>query len=335
MLSLKRFLHASPEEEVLRKVVSLLLEKIGTDAVEGNPAERGAFRAQMRKLRESAKSEVSAEPLLIIAGSAVQAMEDYNHRITALLRRQSGELQCIVSMVTETALKIGGESARSAQRLQEIGNKFEQAGALDDLGALKEHLGDCLHSFREEARRQKAESDAAIGSLQQEIERRHLRTTAATLPDLDPITGLPRQPAGILAMQEASKTGKRLFILVVVVKGIQSVNARYGFEVGDRMLRVFKDNFENQLLRADTLFRWDGPALVVLLDRTESLEQTRAKIRRMLDTPLEATFDVEGRSVLIPISAAWYISSLMPPVAVAVKQIQSFIASQAAGITSP
>jgi hypothetical protein len=122
-------------------------------------------------------------------------MENYNRRTTALLRRQGGELQSIVAMIAETAVKLGGENTRSAQRLQEIGNRFERAGALDDLRALKAHLGDCLTSFREETRRQKAESDTAINSLQQEIERRSL--TAGAVADLDPVTGLPRHASAL------------------------------------------------------------------------------------------------------------------------------------------
>jgi GGDEF domain-containing protein len=326
MLSLKRFLNATDEATAWRRIVSLLLEKIGSAAVEGNTDEREAFRGEMSHFRESADSEESAELLFVTAGSAVQALETYNHRITAQLRKQAGELRSVVSMITETALKIGGENTRSAQRLQEIGDKFEKAGAMDDLHTLKSHLGDCLQSFREEAQRQKAESDATIQSLQQEIERRPMR--GGVVEDLDQVTGLPRQSAGILALQQAAQSGKRTCVLVMVVKGVQSVNARFGFEVGDNMLRTFKENIEKQLLRADRLFRWHGPAILVLMQRPETIEQVRAQLRRMLDAHIEETFDVDGRSVLIPISAAWLVFSLTPPGALAVKQIQAFVATQ-------
>lgn len=328
MLSLKRFLNGSEEEHALRRVVSLLLEKIGSAAVEGDSSEHAAFCTEMNQLRERAEGEATPEHLLITTGSVVQAMENYNRRTTALLRRQGGELQSIVSMIAETAVKIGGENTLSAQRLQEIGNRFERAGALDDLQALKAHLGDCLSSFREETRRQKAESDTTIQSLQQEIERRSIAARAANVADLDPVTGLLRNMAALRAMQDASQSGKRYYIAVMVVKGVQAVNARFGFGVGDRMLRAFKENVEKRLPRTDKLFRWEGPAIIVLLDRKDPLEQVRAEIRRMLDTQMEEAFQQDGRSVMIPISAAWLVSVLMPPVATAVKAIQSFIATQ-------
>src|ERR1700679_1835088 len=115
MLKIKDFLSASDGEQALRKVVSVLLEKIGTVAVRGDPAEHVEFRTEMNEIRDRAATEVSPERLFIAAGEAVQAMENYNLRIAAMIRKQGAELQSVVAMITETAAKIGGENARSVQ----------------------------------------------------------------------------------------------------------------------------------------------------------------------------------------------------------------------------
>ena len=309
MVSLKRFLYASEQEAALAKVVTLLLEKIGAGAVEGDRAAYDAFRAEMEHIGARASHDATPESPFVTAGSAVQAMENYNRQISTFLRKQ------------------GGENMRSAQRLQEIGDKFERVRAIEDIQTLKSSLGECLHTFREEAQRQKAESEETIQSLQKAVER-HEPAGSGGFEDLDPATRLPRQAAGLQAMQEAIQAGKRRYVVAMVVNRMQSVNARFGFHVGDRILRAFKENVEKQLSRADQLFRWEGPAIVVLLDRTDPIEQVRAQIRRILDGRLEEHFDVEGRAVMIPISAAWSAFHLMPPLANAIKQIQAFIASQ-------
>jgi GGDEF domain-containing protein len=231
-------------------------------------------------------------------------------------------------MITDTVARISGENARSVQRLQEIANKFDRAGSFEDLRTLKSHLGDCLQAFREEMVRQKAESDMTIRSLQLEIQRRPSIAGAVALDEMDPVTGLFRQGAGLQAMRAATDSGKRLYVLAMVVKGVQSVNARFGFEVGDRMLRAFKSKMERHLLHADRMFRWDGPAIVVLMDRAEPISQVRAQIRRMLDSHIDESFDIDGRSVLIPIAAEWLAFPLLPPVTLAGRQIESFIAGQ-------
>ena len=334
MLSLRNILNLSDEEVAFRKLISIFLEKIGSGCVRYDTGEYEAFRVEMKQLQERADHETSPTLLFITAGAAVQAMENYNLRITGFLRKQAGELRSIVSMITETAIKLGGENARAAQRLQEIGNRFEQVGALEDLQALKAHLGDCLHSFREELQRQKTESSATIRALQLEIERRPTGTDATPPEPFDHVTGLPRQSAAITALETASANGKRVYVVAMVIKGVQSVNARFGFEVGDRMLCVFKESAERQLLRQDRMYRWDGPAIVVLMERTEPIAQTRANLRRILDGHLEESFDVDGRSVLIPIAVDWTAFPLVQPVANAVKQIRAFVAGQGSPVTS-
>lgn len=334
VLSLKSFLNASESEVALRRVVSLLIEKIGSAAVKGDGDEHADFSLEMNDLRDRLAAEVASENLLIMAGSAVQTMENYNLRMSMLIRKQAAELQSVIAMVTETALKIGGESSRSAQRLQEIGNHFEKAGSLDDLKALKAHLGECLNSFREEVDRQKRESDSAIQSLQRQVGQ---SAAEITLPSgltsgepPDPVTGLPCKPVALQAMQAAAESGMRLYVVAMVVKGVQSVNTRFGFEVGDRILRTFKDNLERHLSRKDKLFRWEGPAILALMDRPEPVGQVRTQIRRILDGRLEQNFTVDGRSVLIPIHADFLIFPLMPPMSQAVRQIQKFV-----GVQSP
>ena len=329
MLKIKDFLSASEEEQALRKVVSVLLEKIGTVAVRGDPAEHLAFRNEMNELRDRAANEASPERLFVTAGEAVQAMENYNLRIAGLFRRQAGELSAVVAMIAETAAAIGGENAQPVQHLHEIARKFEQAGTFEDFRALKSQLGDSLQSFRDEMARQKAESDMTVRSLQREIQRRPATGGGVSSDELDPVTGLFRQGAGLQAMRAATESGKHLYVVAMVVKGIQSVNARFGFEVGDRMLRTFKVKMERHLLHADRMFRWDGPAIVVLMDRVEPISQVRAQIRRMLDSPIDESFDVDGRSVLIPIAAEWLAFPLLSPVSLVGRQIQSFIAGQA------
>ena len=329
MLSLKNFLNASESEVALRKVVSLLIEKIGSAAVKADGKEHADFCIEMNDLRDRLAAEVSSENLLIMAGSTVQTMENYNLRMSTLIRKQAAELQSVIGMVTETAVKIGGEATRSAQRLQEIGNHFEKAGSLDDLKALKAHLGECLNSFREEVERQKRESDSAIQSLQRQVGQTAAEIPVTSNDPPDPITGLPCRPSALQAMQAAAETGMRLYVVAMVVKGVQSVNTRFGFEVGDRMLLTFKDNLQRHLSRKDKLFRWEGPAIIALMDRPEPVGQVRTQIRRILDGRLEQNFTVDGRSVLIPIHADFLIFPLMPPMSQAVRQIQKFVGGPA------
>jgi len=327
MVSLKRYLNRTGEEVVLRQAVSLLLEKFASAAVVADERDFQAFRSDIEQLRAHADSDIAADGLLVDIGSATQALETYNRGITRFLHRQSAEMQSIVGMMTETVLKIGGEHTRSARRLQEIGDRMEGAGNVKDLVAMKSLLGDCLSSFRDETLRQKAEAENLIGDLRREIEATRERTGADTR-DLDPATELPTRDACLRAMHGAVAGGKRSYVATMVVNRVQSINARFGHRAGDRVLHGFGEFVEQQLAPSDRLFRWTGPAVVALLERTEPLEDVRRQIRKMLEAHLDQTFEIEGRSVMIPVSAAWSVFPLITTVSTAERQINTFIASQ-------
>ncbi len=330
MVSIKRHMAQSEQEIALRQVVTLLLDGIATRVAQGDRNEYETFQSNMRRIQSEVETEASGDTLLVSAGSVVQALGDYGQNTTRFIRKQGVELQNIISMLTRTVISIGAGGDRSVQRLQEIGKKLESAVELEDVQILKARLGDCLDTVREECAQQKTEANELVDSLHREIESTKERATDLTQSqDLDPVTGLLVQEAAEAALQVLLKKGGRRYLVTAVVNRMQPINARFGHTVGNQVLRTFKDFFEKQITPGDRLFRWNGPALVALLERTESLEAVRSEVRKMLDRTInDVLFDVGGRQVLIPISAAWSVFMLIPPITTATKQIQTFIASQ-------
>ena len=74
--------------------------------------------------------------------------------------------------------------------------------------------------------------------------------------------------------------------MIAVCSRVQAVNARFGYTVGDRMLGAFAEHFKKGLSARDQLFRWQGPVLVVLLERAERIERVRTEIRQFADVRL-------------------------------------------------
>jgi len=326
MISIKRFLNQDGQDVVLWQVVSLLLEKIGSDAVQADRSEFEAFGSNIKRIRESL-SDSASEYLLLNAESAVQAMTDYNQRVSKFIHRQGSEIQNVVAMLTDTVVKMSGGNTRFARSFQEIGDSLDSTPGTVDLQNLKLRLRKCLQEFQEETLQQKAEMEKVITTLQLQVEGSR-NGCEMPMEDPDPATGLPQQRSAEAAMVTNLKAGPRTYVATLVVNRMQSINARFGYQVGDRVLRTFREKIEKQLSPRDKMFRWAGPAIVVLIDRPESLEIVREHLKRILDAKFEETFELPDRSVLIPISASWSAFKLISPVSLAIKQIQSFIASQ-------
>lgn len=328
MVSIKRYLNRSDTDTPLRQVVSLLLEKIGSEAVVADENEVAAFRTDIRSLRDHVDQRSTPEEIVSTAESAAVIMEAYNNEISAFLRKQRRELKNIVTIMMETVAAITGENTRAVERLRGIGDNLERTLAAADLDTLKLNLAECLQDFRQETLRQKEEAENMIIALRRDIERGPQQSVPPELTEIDEATSLPLKDACVKAMHASIPPGKRRYVVTLVLNRLQAVNARFGFEVGNRVLCRFGEFIEQQILPEDRLFRWRGPALVAVLERPEGIDMIRAQIRRMLESRLEQTLDVEGRPVMITVSARWSAFQLTTTVAAAEKQIETFAASQ-------
>ena len=326
MVSIKEYLNRNDSQINLRDAVSSLIEKMGSSAVAVDQLEYTAFVADIERLRESLTPSMAPEAVMVVSGSASQALERYNGGVTRLVHKQGREMQSIIKMMAETVVHVGGENTRSVQRLQEIGDEFERAGSINDLQALRGHLSECLRGFREEAQRQKEQADILIAGLRKQIESTPV-LAAETQEALDPATGLAGKAVCLRTMQDPVAVGKRRYVVTMSVNRIQSINARFGHRAGDRILRVFGDFITHQLNPADKVFRWTGPALVALIERSETLDRVRDQIRRIMEMRLDENLELGERAVLIPVSSAWSVFQLIS-VTTAERQIQAFIASQ-------
>jgi len=327
MISLKRYLNSSVEDSSLRLVVSLLIARMGSTAVEAVPADLVALLRDIRQIHDALTPDLPPENLRVLAEEAAQVLTTYNKGIERLLVSQGSEVKHILALLQETVIGIAGENTRSGKRLQEITGELEKSGAITDLRVLKGRLTECLKGLREETLQQKADAAAVMEKLQMTIERG--RTTFVEQPGnpLDTVTGLPCRDDAIAAMQNAVDGGTRHYAVVMVVNRVEMINSRFGIDVGDRMMAGFKEHLKKQLPAVDRLFRWGGPALVAIIERPEPLAAVLLQIRRLLDARVEVNYSGNGKSVLIPLSASW---SAFPihSTADASKQVQAFIATQ-------
>jgi len=336
MISLKRYFNASGEETSfaqvetsLRQTVSLLISAMGSSAVDGDPAEFSDFRGEIKRIRDGLAPDLPPERLTDLAEAATRALTAYNKRIKALLISQGSEVKHILSLLQDTVINIAGENTRSGKRLQEITIELEKSGAVTDLRVLKGRLTDCLKDLREETLQQKTEAAGTMLKLQMTIEQSR-GAVASAGNSLDAVTGLPGRDDALVAMQAAVAGGVRQYAVIMVVNRVQMVNARFGREVGDRMLVVFREHMTKQLAAGDKLFHWAGPAFVAILEREVPLGIVRLLVKRMMDVKIEVDYSGDGRSVLIPVSAVWFALPLTSA-SDADKQIQIFVAAQSAG----
>jgi len=326
-------------------MVALFVKKIGESAVAVDPHERESFRNEMTALHEALTPQLPMENMLIVTGSATQALETYNKRVMRTIGKQGDDLQAILTLLQEHLGKMAGASGSSVESLGKIAEEMEGFQGFEDLQPLKLHLTQCLAGLRAEIEREKSASKELIERLQVDIEgfrdsdRARLQGNQAGLqsgpfrPDTGPARALSdrgpeRQEECLAAIQAAIDKGTRHYAAVMVVNRVEPINARFGTAAGDLMLSRFREMMEVRIVAPDRLFRWKGPAMVAILERPQPLPVIRLLVKRLVDIRTEETFQFGERSVMVPISAAWSVFPLEATPPATQKHIHAFIASQ-------
>lgn len=328
LVTLGRLLDNSAIESY-RRMIELLIRSVSLHAVDANHAEYERFKTHVAKLQATLKQNPGREQSMVAVGAVCQALEDYNRSVTNFIRAEGKELQHMVSMLTGTLLTVSSASDRSAKGLEEIEGQLSRAAALEDIKVVRIRLEACLSSVREEAVRQRSETKVALAALQEELAEAQRNVGGGATTSRDTITGLLNRPAAEQAIRKALSDGDPAYILVGVVEKMQSINARFGYVVGDEILAEFANRITNQCGAKSSFFRWSGPAIVGVLHREEPLHLVKADIANFMEAPLEKAVLRNGQNAFITTAAAWTIVPVTPPAGAIISGVNQFIASQA------
>jgi GGDEF domain-containing protein len=329
VISFKKYLfggEADTREDVLLRAVSLLLDGLSLHAMEGDRTDYEAFQTEIGGLKEKFTPEVEPGDMLVVIGSVLKSLEAYNRTTSSYLRFQANELHSMVSMLTETVSMIAAGQDRSVKRLQDIEKQIEKASVSEDLRVLKVRLSDCLTSLRDASEDQQAESTRIVEGLTEGIKRAQVDKKPGVIAT-DSVTGLPTRVEAERVLAEAIHEGKRVFAAVFVVERLQSINARFGYSVGDKVLTNFAQWLANGSA-GDRVFRWSGPAFMILLERDGPLEFVRSEVVKICSRTLEMSIELSSRSILLPISSAWSLFPMLASARLVANKLDSFIATQ-------
>jgi len=136
-------------------------------------------------------------------------------------------------------------------------------------------------------------------------ERKALNDRLKSLSKTDQLTGIYNRRAfnDVLekAIQEATIHKESFSLLLIDIDHFKQYNDSFGHQVGDKLLKQIVGVITLQIRKIDTLFRWGGDELALLLPKTESgdllyiSERIRSAVEReKFDVPENITISVGG-----------------------------------------
>lgn len=304
MTSLKKLWGVDKESvhAALHRSILLLLDVLADHAVELDPEECAFHRTALRKVKDGFEQDPEADEISILSGGAAKSIVSYNESVENFHRAQDFELRGIVSVMGAALLRLSTGTETASQNLRRVERDLARASQIDDIRLLKSKLAAALEVICSEAERQEHLTE-------------ELRTELADMqgPAAQPkSTGSPQSHEAEEAIRQAAADGG-YYLLVVVLERLETINARYGYEVGDQVLEIFSKHVAENLPKPDQVFRWRGACFVAIISRAAGLEAVRADSRRLTHSRLEHSVDTGGRSMLLTLSRASTVIPLNKP----------------------
>jgi len=220
-------------------------------------------------------------------------------------------------------------SDASLVRFSEIQSRLSAAEKIDDLRVLKTHLCDCpagMATEVEEHRRNSASSMAKLAEGAQEFESSVDHTHKRAV--CDPVTGLPARAEAEAALSKVAGSGVAALAVVFAVKRLKQMNARFGYEVGNRVLAELSAYVGSGANPEEGLYRWSGPALLAVISRNAPFDRIRQEIGRLVARMPQHEIAIGARTVIISVSIGWAVFPVTRPVDRLIRQLETFVESQ-------
>lgn len=298
MLSINPFLQPPRDRrvEALHRVISVLLQGMALHSFSYDSTEFEAFQRALRKLRDEIAQVDDDDSAVILAGSAVRTLEEHQAAAERATTSRQNELEAAMALISDCLLAVGRVSERLALELKESERDTAAARSPAEIAAARARLGNCLEEIRVAVlRRRKAALLASHRYLENE---------------LDPVTGLPDSRKAVDALAAAWDQRSDYHAVIFAVRRLETINARYGFQAGDEILRVASHHLAGIFEGSRLLFRWRGPHLLALVNKQTEEYRIAPELHRLTSTRLQHTLAVKDREVILSISIGWTLVAL-------------------------
>lgn len=295
------------EDRSLIRAVRILVQGIGQHATADDVDDCQLFRESINALSDELADGMESEKLLVAVGAVLKTLEDHTRHTAKRQSLQTTELKNMVKMLTSTVADISALSTTNISVLGEIEKQVAGVSELNDIRLVKSKLSDCLTEIKKESERQMSEATETIVRLNSELAKANQRfANSNASPEKDGITQMSTRREAEAAIS-AWPSGTRGFVALFVADSLQVLNQRFGRDVGDEILAAFSGMLKSRFKTPDHLFRWGGPAFLVLLSRPGALEEVRNEVTRLFKVTVEYTVQSRSLSILIPLTTRWAV----------------------------
>jgi len=304
MLPGKSFVNKySAESALSRRLVQILLQGVSLHAFEYNGGGTERFQDEIQKIRHKFDVDPDGDSAILLIGAAVHCIEEYNTAGEAFVAQQRRQLQGIVSLLTDSLMRISNTSRESSAALKQIQTELGALPAPEnpDTAAKVKY---CLAAIVGETERQRQQGADAARDLQLSD---RLCDALKSPHSTDRVTGLPGETEGAQAIRLTCGRSSHQHVAVFAADRLDAINLRFGFKAGDRILLQMAQAIAQALEPSDRIYRWRGPCFALLLERRAPEPEVQAEMEKLLGQKFECPLVLGSRQIVAPVTGSWIV----------------------------
>ena len=289
-------------DENLLAVFENLLRGMVSSAIRGEPEPYRAFRAKMEKVADLDDPAMTVQQLAVKAEVALNFLQHHSARTGEFFQTHIAELREVIELLVGALTGLAVARPDEARRLCEISRQIHAAANGAQVRQAKLDMVQCIDGIRKTAER-------GVGGESEAAAR-------------DTVTSLPTRAAAEAALVQACAAENPSSAVVILLDRLKFYNQRYGREVGDKTLRFFSDFLRGSMGGEFSLFRWTGPALLMICPGPP--HQVQHEVRKVLEPRLQFECESGSRHMLLSVDAVWSVLPMMVDPRLLINKIDGF-----------
>jgi len=283
MVSIRRFMDRTAAAGTLHEACTQLRQAV-REALEqrrqsGPEFVTREFEGDARELARRLEEDVPPLETVSLAAAALEVLEEQSRHAVGNLREQSGQMQAMVGMLTETVADISGLADASVARLHEIERQIERVTSLENMRELKAALEQCLAAVKEAAVEQRSAAQSAVDRLREQARK---------------------------AVEHGAADGPAEYVAAFRLQRSEHILSRFGKATADQMTAMMGEGLKTALGPNDRLTPWKGSCFVMFLHSRESLAGIRRRLTVAVARIGQKYVEV-GNSALLAVGVDWTV----------------------------
>lgn len=314
MISISRFLNRSPEKASVDSVcsqaaagfVESIVEAVSNSAINYDEIRYREFQDQLATLAGQLSSAATPEDYSPLVGRLAEVILDNRRGTEKFFRDLKDELRSIVDLITRSISVLGADESESIEKLKDLSRDFDRVQTARDVAEFKNRFRKSLDEVQKSAESRRRKMAAEMSEIKRELAQSQQRLQEFQIdPGTDAVTGLPTRDEAVESLFDLSERDAISFVFALTMQQLSVINAKYGHQAGNAILKGFSDNLQSRMGRSGRMFRWSGNCFIAIFSKDDVPQEQGGDMVRKLAANVTLEVESEGKTISIPICPKW------------------------------